>query len=128
MPKFTPKPQTVLAVQWRGDNWPEIEAFAGTGLMNNSGHITIQTPEGLKRADSGDWLVYKNGFFYVRNADKFEQEYDIDDVEEFIVTVRSDSFRSSCKSREEMAAAMQILLAALGVSARVKAGKKDGDI
>lgn len=55
--KFRKKPVVIEAVRWSGQNFGEISAFAGTGLLNNGGFISIQTLEGTMRASPGDWII-----------------------------------------------------------------------
>ena len=59
MPKFKKRPITVEAVQWRGDNFDEIEAFTSAPIEQRplTDKLFIPTLEGTMRAKVGDWIV-----------------------------------------------------------------------
>lgn len=75
--KFTKKPVTIDAVQWRGDNQAEVEAFIGAhdGYIKGD-YVDIGTLEGLMVASPGDWLIRGvQGELYPCKPDIFEATY-----------------------------------------------------
>lgn len=89
MAKFTKKPVTIEAIQWKQTNVQEIENFAGdaakfetkvndngTGSSSSCTVLTIHTLEGDMRADFGDYIIKGvKGEFYPCKPDIFEQIY-----------------------------------------------------
>jgi hypothetical protein len=89
MGKFTKKPVTIEAIQWKQTNVQEIENFAGDAAKfetkvsdNDAGSsssctvLTIHTLEGDMRADFGDYIIKGvKGEFYPCKPDIFEQTY-----------------------------------------------------
>ena len=87
MRKFRQKPVVVEAVQFVGENEPEIWDFLGDSYHSssdfgtsegNSTSITIKTPEGEKDVDMGDWIIKGvGGDVYPCKPDIFEQTYEL---------------------------------------------------
>ena len=89
MGKFTKKPVTIEAIQWKQTNVQEIENFAGDAAKfetkvsdNDAGSsssctvLTIHTLEGDMRADFGDYIIKGvKGEFYPCKPDIFEQTF-----------------------------------------------------
>lgn len=89
MAKFTKKPVTIEAIQWKQTNVQEIENFAGDAVKfetkvsdNGAGNsssctvLIIHTLEGDMRADFGDYIIKGvKGEFYPCKPDIFEQIY-----------------------------------------------------
>ena len=58
--KFRKKPAVIEAVQWTGDNLPEVTAFCPpllTETYRANGNLTIPTPEGKVLAHTGDYII-----------------------------------------------------------------------
>lgn len=82
--KFTSIPVEVEAIQWTGDNAPEISDFAGVNVdfeIGLSGRVpVIMTKEGYMTVSIGDYVV-KEPFptgdrdFYPFKKDIFEKRY-----------------------------------------------------
>lgn len=83
MPKFRKKPVVIEAHQWPLLT-SQVEEFmtwaAEVGFMPHEfldGCITIQTLEGVMRADPGDWIIRGvSGEFYPCKPDIFEKTYE----------------------------------------------------
>jgi len=79
MPKYRKKPIEVEAVQWKGNNYDEINSFFGSrkfiGAENHS--VVIRTLEGRMLANVNDWIIKGvKGEFYPCKPDIFEQTYE----------------------------------------------------
>ena len=56
--KYRKKHVVIEAVQWEGDNWPEIAAFhRGDDFTTTGDCLNIITLEGTMRADPGVWII-----------------------------------------------------------------------
>ncbi len=95
MPKFCKKPVVIEAVQWARDANKVADTgyvfacrplpdwlLAGLGpdggvTVHDDGSVTIDTPEGVMRADPGDWIVKGvKGELYPCKPDIFAETYD----------------------------------------------------
>lgn len=90
--KYRTKQCEVEAVQWDGTNVPEIDQFAGQavqwchdcviryGNQNQcAGYMLyIRTPEGVMRADVGDYIIRElKGEYYLCKADVFNKKNEV---------------------------------------------------
>ena len=57
MTEFVKKPIQIEAVQWTGENWDEIQPFAGLAVVRNEEHLLVETDEGTMMAYPGDWII-----------------------------------------------------------------------
>lgn len=78
---FVNKPVKVQAVQWTGDNFKELNEFAGclyyTYSLYNEYSLIIETPEGNHYVGQGDWIIRGvNGECYPCKPDIFEKTYE----------------------------------------------------
>jgi len=77
MSKFRKKPVVIEAVQWLGDNHPEVTRFQGGCAEYEGDKVVIQTLEGEMRASVGDWIIKGvNGEFYPCKPDIFAMTYE----------------------------------------------------
>ena len=93
MPKFRKKPVVIEAVQWTGENLPEVFKFTGKHqefdtwfenwktyenyVKKNGNTFKIITLEGTMTAQPGDWIIRGvNGEHYPCKPDIFEATYD----------------------------------------------------
>jgi hypothetical protein len=81
MMKFRKKPVVIEAVQWKGENWDELEKFCPYGLTqltrNGLISISVDTLEGELHATVGDWIIKGiKGEFYPCKPDIFEATYE----------------------------------------------------
>lgn len=75
--KFRRKSNVVDAIQWDGDNFNEIVYnFPGILCGEKRQYLDVKTPEGVSRADTGDWIVRDGENFHVVKADDFEEHYE----------------------------------------------------
>ena len=77
--KYRKKPVVIDAMQWKGDNWIEIDEFVTCNheTFPSDGVVIIPTLEGDMRADVGDWIIKGvNDEFYPCKPDIFEKTYD----------------------------------------------------
>lgn len=78
---FCKKPIEIQAVQWTGDNYDEIEAFASEFYVEQSDiyptKLVVHTLESDIYASLGDWIIRGvSGEFYPCKPDIFEQIYE----------------------------------------------------
>jgi hypothetical protein len=85
--QYVKKPIVIEAVQWTGENWPEIHAIVApisgpfhdyqrSGEAKPYLYLLINTLEGDMRADPGDWIIKGvKGEFYPCKPDIFEATY-----------------------------------------------------
>lgn len=86
MPEFRTKPVFKMAVQWRGDNLPELREFVRpyrkqilieSKLPSGKPMISIATDEGLMVANIGDWIIRGvKGEYYPCKPDVFAESYE----------------------------------------------------
>jgi len=78
--KYRKKPVVIEAVQWTGENLPEITNFVHSGLGRiklEVGKIYIVTLEGNMLCGEGDFVIKGvKGEFYPCKPDIFEQTYE----------------------------------------------------
>ena len=79
--KFRKKPVVIEAVQWKGNNWDELEKFSPYDLMYDfpasKKSITVKTLEGHHTCSLNDWLIKGiKGEFYPCKPDIFEATYE----------------------------------------------------
>ena len=94
MSLFTKKPVTISAIQWTGDNLPEVIEFTGkhpccgewfkdmddyaAHVRGDGGKFKIFTLEGVMDALPGDWIIRGiRGEFYPCKPDIFEKTYEL---------------------------------------------------
>lgn len=79
-PRYRKKPVVIEAVQWDGQNYPEIKAFVGESLdeaWSVGGYCFINTLEGRMNCAPGDWVIRGvKGEFYPCKPDIFEETYE----------------------------------------------------
>lgn len=80
--RYTKKPVTIEAVQWKGDNRKDIWDFCTLAYFNTDFetgdlHLMIQTLEGTMEASVGDYIIKGiQGEFYPCKPDIFLLTYD----------------------------------------------------
>lgn len=75
--KFRKKPVVIEAVQWLGNNLPELIAFIGERPPTDASGLFINTLEGQMFASPGDWIIKGvAGEFYPCKPDIFQQTYE----------------------------------------------------
>lgn len=90
--KYLKKPIPIEAVQYTGDNFDELQSFAGNDVYIQDGYVFVHTLEGdMKMAhQTGDYLVKGiHGEFYFCEKNIFEESY-FEDVDPQMFT--SDEF------------------------------------
>lgn len=82
---FRKKPVVIEAVQFRRDNWNEVQDFGkpavkAVGNWNTPDDVlclNVRTLEGLMTAEFGDWIIKGvNGEFYPCRNDIFRMTYE----------------------------------------------------
>lgn len=82
MPKgyYRKKPIVVEAVQWKGDNWLEVDQFMEDyphETYPKAGIVKIHTLEGVMIANLGDYIIKGiKGEFYPCKPDIFTETYE----------------------------------------------------
>lgn len=78
MTTYQTKPQTVEAVQWRGDNESEITAFFGGASFLWSGPMVfVTTALGRASMTKGDWAVRSiEGFAGIYSDPEFQLRFE----------------------------------------------------
>jgi len=82
MAKCKRKENIIDAIQWQGDNFNEIVYnFPGILCGEKRQYLDVKTPEGVMRADTGDWIVRAHSsivgeYFDVITAYYFEENYE----------------------------------------------------
>jgi len=77
--KFRKKPVIIKAIQWKGNNFNELEEFGSQDKItsNSDGTLTIETLEGNHTAKKGDWIIQGiQGELYPCKPDIFEETYE----------------------------------------------------
>lgn len=78
---YKTKPCTIEAVQYTGDNVPEIKEFVGDDLVgydDTTRQLSIFTLEGIMRANVYDYIIKGlRGEFYPCKPDVFVKKYQI---------------------------------------------------
>ena len=78
--KFRKKPVVIDAVEWKGDNFIEVDNFITIPheTFPSQGIVKIPTLEGIMEAGMGDYIIKGvNGEFYPCKPDIFEKTYEI---------------------------------------------------
>ena len=94
--KFRKKPVVIEAIQWTGENYADVRAFAGAGSVHHTRSdgtdgLRIETLEGVMAANVGDWIIRGvKGEFYPCKPDIFAATYGAGDVEPTVIGVRCD--------------------------------------
>lgn len=93
---YKKKPVVIEAVRWTGDNFDELEKFAGkfvskgSNLVSDNNTLFVHTLEGTMRAKSGDYIIMGiQGEFYPCDAEIFKKTYEV-----FEAPTVEDSFLS----------------------------------
>lgn len=78
---FQRKPIRMRAVQWLGDNLPDVEELVGgnfdTSFSVDNGELFIHTLEGRMHASVKDWIVCRiDGEFWAVKPHIFERTYE----------------------------------------------------
>lgn len=80
---YIKKPIPIQAIQWTGENFDELEDFAGANVWVDDGYLFVMTLEGAFKSKNkvGDYLVKGvRGEFYICEKAIFEETYDeVDD-------------------------------------------------
>lgn len=79
MKKYVKKPIPIEAVQYTGNNFDELQEFAGNDIYIQDGQVYIHTIEGdMKMVNpTGDYLIKGvRGEFYFCEKDIFEETYE----------------------------------------------------
>jgi len=82
MTKYRKRPLIVEAIQWTGDNTPEVSAFLGDRLMgysNSHDYLVFRTHpfKASYRVNPGDWVVKDiDGEFVAVRPEVFEVAYE----------------------------------------------------
>lgn len=77
--KYVKKPIPVEAIQWTGDNFDELENFAGPNVWVDDGYLFVMTLEGAFKSKNktGDYLIKGvRGEFYICEKGIFEETYE----------------------------------------------------
>ena len=75
--KYRKKPVTIEAIQWNGENLPEIDEFTRGKVKNHESVLIIQTLEGDMYASLSDYIIKGvNGEFYPCKPDIFDKTYE----------------------------------------------------
>ena len=77
--KYRKKPVIVEAIQWKGDNWEELEDFGSERhiISNPDGTLTVETLEGNHTTNKGDWIIRGiKGEVYPCKPDIFQKTYE----------------------------------------------------
>ena len=84
--KYCKKPIVIEAIQWTGDNYPEIWEFCKSALLETEEYLDcskvecliIPTLEGQMIVSIGDFIIRGiNGEFYPCKPDIFEKTYEV---------------------------------------------------
>lgn len=75
--RYRKKPVEIEAVQWTGENLEEIKKFAGNSLTYIEQHVIIETLEGCRMVNKGDYIIKGiAGEFYPCKPDIFKATYE----------------------------------------------------
>lgn len=83
MPRYRAKPVEIEAIQWTGDNFDEVHAFAGHDVfvsdgLSKEGELTVATTEGYTTAFIGYYIVRDDrGNHYPCDPGVFERKYEL---------------------------------------------------
>lgn len=76
--KYMKKPIPIEAIQFNGDNFSQLQAFAGSNIYTNNDGVFIHTLEGEMKMKNpvGDYLIKGiHGEFYFCEKSVFEESY-----------------------------------------------------
>lgn len=82
--KFRTRPLEIEAVLFNGSNVEDVIEWVGSDLCEPCGagsgdfirSLLVTTPEGARRADTGDWIIREGpGVFYPLKTDLFETRF-----------------------------------------------------
>lgn len=76
--KYVKRPIPIEAIQWTGDNFDELEDFAGSNVWVEDGYLFVMTLEGAFKSKNkvGDYLIKGiKGEFYICEKKIFEESY-----------------------------------------------------
>jgi hypothetical protein len=82
--KFRTQPREIEAVRFDGSNAEEVIEWVGSDLCESrtagrsdfTRSLLVTTPEGVRRADKGDWIIKEElGVFYPLKPDLFETKF-----------------------------------------------------
>ena len=79
MPLFKKKPVIIEAIQWKGDNLPELAPLTGNvkTVEQKEDTLLITTLEGVMTASLNDWIIKGvKGELYPCKPDIFEATYE----------------------------------------------------
>lgn len=77
--KYRKRPVVVEAIQWTGENYKDIQAFAGKKTVNHFSEklLTIRTLKGYMVVSRGDYIVKGvHGEVYPCKPDVFQETYE----------------------------------------------------
>ena len=80
MSLYRKKPAVIEAVRWTGDNFDELEKFAGKFVERGqkNGELFVNTLEGTIHAKLGDYIIMDiQGEFYPCDSEIFKKTYEI---------------------------------------------------
>jgi hypothetical protein len=82
--RYRKKPVEIEAMQWSGDNYPQLHAW--TGNREDGHEIVAAAPHGLQlwvqaneawlTLENGEWIIRDSRGFYPCKPDIFEQNYE----------------------------------------------------
>ena len=74
--RFIKRPVVIDAMQWKGDNFEEIEDFLGYSPKSDNDKLYIETLEGEMCASQNDWIIRGvNAEYYPCKSDIFDKTY-----------------------------------------------------
>lgn len=78
MTKYRKKPVVIDAIQWTGDNYPEVFEFTeGNAYPTESHSNTLAlTPDGDVKAEKGCYIIRYKGCYYPFPEAYFEKTYE----------------------------------------------------
>lgn len=77
--KYRKRPVVVEAIQWTGENYKDVQEFAGKKTVNHFSEkvLTIRTLKGYRAVSCGDYIVKGiRGEFYPCKPDVFQETYE----------------------------------------------------
>ncbi|OEC02128.1 hypothetical protein GY31_09275 [Lysinibacillus sphaericus] len=84
--KYRKKPVIVEAIQWKGDNWNEIDEWGCACAQTQDDEIWIPTSEGIIKASVGDYVIKGvQGEFYSCKQSVFVANYEEADKPSLLV-------------------------------------------
>ena len=77
--KYRKRPVVVEAIQWTGENYKDVQEFAGKKTVNHFSEkvLTIRTLKGYRAVSCGDYIIKgTRGEFYPCKPDVFQETYE----------------------------------------------------